>query len=83
MAALETIKVYLTITPKHLIRELFDAAVSRLSNDENEFLKESLFDPVRLLTQFADTERVKTLFDKFTPYLEDKQHQKDQKKTYR
>ncbi|XP_001606680.2 RRP12-like protein [Nasonia vitripennis] len=84
LATYETIKVYLKITSKELVGELFDKALDNLEkSDETEFFKESIFDLVRVLCQFTDINRVQVLYEKCVPILSDTKHQKEQKKAYR
>ncbi|XP_043269034.1 RRP12-like protein [Venturia canescens] len=84
LAAFDTIKVYLPITSKELIGELFDRALARLDETDNDdFTRQSIFDLIRVLTQYTDTERIQALYDKSAPILMDNKHQKEQKKAYR
>lgn len=76
--------MYLKITSKELVGELFDKALNNLEkSNETEFFKESIFDLVRLLCQFTDINRVQVLYEKCVPILADTKHQKEQKKAYR
>lgn len=84
LAAFDTIKVYLAITSKELTGELFDRAILRLDEPTvDEFLKQSVFDLIRVLTQFTDSDRLKILYEKCVPLLMDSKNQKGQKKAYR
>ena len=84
LAAFDTIKVYLTITDKDMIGELFDKALARLDEpDIDDFLKQTIFDLIRTLTQFTDVDRVKMLYEKCVPLLMNSKHHKEQKKAYR
>lgn len=84
LAAFDTIKVYLPITSKELTGELFDRALERLDGTDNDdFTRQSIFDLIRALTQYTDTERIQALYDKCAPILMDSKRQKEQKKAYR
>lgn len=84
LAAFDTIKVYLTITDKELTNELFDKALARLSDTEvDEFFKESVYDLIRLLVEYTDTDRLKKFYDMCIPFIKDKKKPKEQKKAYR
>ncbi|XP_012287618.1 RRP12-like protein isoform X2 [Orussus abietinus] len=84
LAAFDTIKVYLSITNKALVGELFDNALIKLKDPETEtFVKESVFDLVRLLIQFTDDSKLKVLYDFCTPTLMNMRKGKEQKKSYR
>ncbi|XP_034940350.1 RRP12-like protein [Chelonus insularis] len=84
LAAFDTIKVYLTITSKELCGELFDKALSKLQEpDQNDFVKQAVFDLIRILTQFTDQNRLQGLYEKCIPILMDDKNSKDQKKAYR
>nr|XP_003701407.1 PREDICTED: RRP12-like protein [Megachile rotundata] len=83
-AAFDTIKVYLTITNNELINELFDRALSRLQEpNANDFFKESVHDVIRLLVEYTDTRRLKTLYDICTQTIKKSSNTKEQKKAYR
>ncbi|KAK2577073.1 hypothetical protein KPH14_005885 [Odynerus spinipes] len=83
-AAFDTIKIYLTITDKELANELFDKALTRLSDTEvDEFFKESVYDLIRLLVEHTDTDRLKKLYDMCISFIKDKTKPKEQKKAYR
>lgn len=76
--------MYLSITTPDLTGELFDNALDKLAAPEtDEFTKESVFDLIRILTQYTDEQRIKTLFKKSVPLFADMKHQKEQKKAYR
>ncbi|XP_063989401.1 RRP12-like protein [Diachasmimorpha longicaudata] len=83
-AAFDTIKVYLTITPKDITGELFDKALEKLEAEgTDEFTKQSVFDLIRIVTEFTDRTRLQSLYDKIVPLLLESKHPKDQKKAYR
>ncbi|XP_026668407.1 RRP12-like protein isoform X2 [Ceratina calcarata] len=84
LAAFETIKVYLTITSKDLVHELFDRAICRLNEpNADEFFKESVHDIIRLLIEYTDVDRLKTFYDMCILSLKDSSKIKEQKKAYR
>ncbi|XP_076547072.1 RRP12-like protein [Osmia lignaria lignaria] len=84
LAAFDTIKVYLTITNNELIHELFDRALSRLDEpNADNFFKESVHDIIRLLVEYTDTDRLKTLYDICTQNIKESNNTKEQKKAYR
>ncbi|XP_058797316.1 RRP12-like protein [Phymastichus coffea] len=84
LACYETIKIYMKITSKDLVGELFDKALENLTKtNETDFFKESIFDLVRVLCQHTDIDRIKLLYEKCTALFEDTKHQKEQKKAYR
>ncbi|XP_015121144.1 RRP12-like protein [Diachasma alloeum] len=83
-AAFDTIKVYLTITPMEVTGELFDKALGKLEAEgTDDFTKQSVFDLIRVVTQFTDRTRLQSLYDKIVPLLLEDKHPKDQKKAYR
>lgn len=76
--------MYMKITSKDLVGELFDKALDNLvKSDETDFFKESIFDLVRVLCQHADIDRIKILYERCIPLFSDTKHQKEQKKAYR
>lgn len=78
------VQMYLMVTDKNLVGELFDTALSKIIEvKDNDFLRESLIDLVRLLTEYTDIKRIKILYEKIVPTLKDDKHPKDQKKAYR
>lgn len=81
---LSFVQTYLTVTDKNLVGEMFDTALNKIvETKDNDFLRESLIDLVRLLTEYTDINRIKILYDKIVPTLKDDKHPKDQKKAYR
>ncbi|OAD59899.1 RRP12-like protein [Eufriesea mexicana] len=83
-AAFDTIKVYLTITNEDLIHELFDRALCKFNEpNDDDFFKESIYDIIRLLTTYADTDRLKMFYDMCIPILKESSKVKEQKKAYR
>ncbi|XP_024936269.1 RRP12-like protein [Cephus cinctus] len=84
LAALDTIRVYLSITSNDIVGELFDRAMGRLNDPQiDSFLKESVYDLIRILTPHTEKERLKALYEKCIPVLMDTKNQKEQKKSYR
>ncbi|XP_035739840.1 RRP12-like protein isoform X2 [Vespa mandarinia] len=84
LATFDTIKIYLTITDKILVNELFDKSLSKLNDVEaDDFFKESVYDLIRLLIEYTDIDRLKKFYDMCLPYIEDKTKRKEQKKAYR
>ncbi|XP_048507370.1 RRP12-like protein isoform X2 [Athalia rosae] len=84
LAALETIKTYLTISNKELIAELFDRALERLqASDIDTFMKESILDLIRVVACHTDGERLLALYKQCVPSLSDSRNSKEQKKAYR
>ncbi|EZA47728.1 RRP12-like protein [Ooceraea biroi] len=84
LAALDTIKVYITITSSELANELFDNALRNFNNpDANTFLKESIHDLIRVLIGYADVTKLKVCYGMYVSFLKDNAKQKEQKKAYR
>lgn len=84
LAAFDTIKIYLTITSKELANELFDRAFANLNQPgADNFLKESIYDLIRLLIGYTDIEKLKKFFDMCLPFFSDNTKKKEQKKAYR
>ena len=84
LAALDTIKVYLAIASTELVTELFDCALSKLKDpNTDDFFKDSVHDIIRLLTEYADTGRLKKFYDMCIPCLKESCRIKEQKKAYR
>ncbi|XP_014485127.1 PREDICTED: RRP12-like protein isoform X2 [Dinoponera quadriceps] len=85
LAAFDTVKVYLTIASKELANELFDRALSKLSEPAgtDDFAKESIYDLIRVLIGYTDADRLKGYYDMCVPFLRDDGKQKEQKKAYR
>lgn len=84
LAAFETIKVYLTITSRELVQELFDRAMCRLNEpNTNDFFKESVHDIIRLLIEYTDIDRLKMFYDICISSLKESSMIKEQKKAYR
>lgn len=84
LAALDTIKVYMTITNSELANELFDRAVSKLDESHaDKFLKESIYDLIKALIGYTDVTKLSKYYDMCMPFLKDDINQKEQKKAYR
>lgn len=78
------LQVYLTITNKDLIHELFDRALSRLKElNADDFFKESVHDIIRLLVEYTDIDRLKTFYDMCILSIKESSNIKEQKKAYR
>ncbi|KAG6795184.1 RRP12-like protein [Apis mellifera caucasica] len=83
-ATFDTMKVYLTITNKDLIHELFDRALFRLKElNTDDFFKESVHDIIRLLVEYTDIDRLKTFYDICILSIKESSNIKEQKKAYR
>lgn len=85
LAALETIKVYLSISSAELCIELFERAMNKLdgaSKDDN-FLKESILDLLRALVSYQSMEYIGKLYDSNVARLKETSDHKEQKKYYR
>ena len=83
-ATYDTIRVYLTITDKELVHELFDRALFKLKEpDIDDFFKESIHDIIRLFINYTDINRLKTFYDMSVPLLKEISKTKEQKKAYR
>lgn len=78
-------QVYLTIANKELIGELFDRALGKLKEPDtkDEFHKESIYDLIRVLTEYTDIKRLKTFYHMCTPFIKNDKKPKEQKKAYR
>nr|XP_033324952.1 RRP12-like protein [Megalopta genalis] len=84
LAAYETLKMYLSITSKELINELYDRALARSNEpDADDFFKESVHDIIRLLIEYTDVDRLKTFYDICIPAIKTSPKMKEQKKAYR
>lgn len=84
LAAFDTLKVYLNITNAELTGELFDKALGILQDPQSdEYLKQSVFDIIRVLVQFTDRSKLTQLYDICAPLLMATNHPKEQKKSYR
>ncbi|XP_060526984.1 RRP12-like protein [Cylas formicarius] len=87
LAALETIKTYLTISRPELSKQLFANALERLhaSSDEPEdsFIKESILDLIRALVPYQDHDQIAFLYRQCVESLPEIKNNKEQKKAYR
>ncbi|KAG5889831.1 hypothetical protein JTB14_023156 [Gonioctena quinquepunctata] len=87
LAALDTIKLYLSIARPELNQQLFNHAIERLnsSSDEPEdhFIKESILDLIRALVPYQSCENVNILYQQCVKSLPDIKNNKEQKKAYR
>lgn len=76
--------MYLKITSKELVHELYDRALYRLKEpNADEFFKESVYDIIRLLIEYTDINRIETFYDMCVPALKEDTKVKEQKKAYR
>ncbi|CAD1471378.1 unnamed protein product [Heterotrigona itama] len=79
-----TIKIYLTITNKELVNELFDRVLSKLKEPHvDDFLKESIHDIIRLLIEHTDIDKIKAFYDISVSCLKENSKLREQKKVYR
>ncbi|KAJ8929349.1 hypothetical protein NQ314_017977 [Rhamnusium bicolor] len=87
LAALDTIKLYLSIARPQLNQQLFSHAIERLnsSSDEPEdhFIKESILDLIRALVPYQNSENVNILYQQCVKCLPEIKNNKEQKKAYR
>jgi len=84
LAALDTIKIYMTITSSELANELFDRAFKKLNEtNADTFFKESIYDIIRVLIGYTDITRLSKCYDMCILFLKDNTKQKEQKKAYR
>lgn len=86
LAALDTIKVYLTIAKSELTKQLFNSALERLdgSGEPDElFVKESVLDLIRALVPYQDAESINKLYQQCIKSLSEIKNNKEQKKAYR
>ncbi|XP_020293878.1 RRP12-like protein [Pseudomyrmex gracilis] len=84
LAALDTIKIYMTIANTDLANELFDQALGKLNEDgTDEFFKQSVHDLLRTLIGYTDVARLNKYYSMCEPVLMDDSKKKAQKKAYR
>lgn len=87
LAALETIKLYLTISRPELNQQLFSNALERLnaSSDEPEdhFIKESILDLIKTLIPYQSAESITIIYEQCVKNLPEIKNNKEQKKAYR
>ncbi|EFA09698.2 RRP12-like protein [Tribolium castaneum] len=87
LAALDTIKVYLTIAKPELTQQLLTHAIERLNSSsedpEDSFIKESILDLIRALVPYQDVENIKVLYEQCVKPLPEIKSNKEQKKAYR
>ncbi|KAJ8983810.1 hypothetical protein NQ317_008936 [Molorchus minor] len=87
LAALDTIKLYLSIARPELTQQLFSHAIERLnsSSDEPEdhFIKESILDLIRALVPYQNSQNVNVLYQQCVMCLPEIKNNKEQKKAYR
>uniref|UniRef100_A0A6P7FHR4 RRP12-like protein n=1 Tax=Diabrotica virgifera virgifera TaxID=50390 RepID=A0A6P7FHR4_DIAVI len=87
LAALDTIKLYLSIARPELTQQLFNNAIERLnsSSDEPEdhFIKESILDLIRALVPYQNAQNVEILYQQCIQNLPEIKNNKEQKKAYR
>lgn len=87
LAALDTIKLFLSIAKPELHQQLFSHAIERLNSSsedpEDSFIKESILDLIRALVSYQNAANVKLLYDQCIKSLPDIKNNKEQKKAYR
>ncbi|ERL87854.1 hypothetical protein D910_05242 [Dendroctonus ponderosae] len=87
LAALETIKLYLTISRPELNQQLFSNALERLnaSSDEPEdhFIKESILDLIKTLIPYQGADSIAIIYEQCVKNLPAIKNNKEQKKAYR
>jgi ribosomal RNA-processing protein 12 len=87
LAALETIKVYLTIAKSDLTQQLLTHAIERLNSSsedpEDSFIKESILDLIRALVPYQNVDNIKVLYEQCVKPLPEIKSNKEQKKAYR
>ncbi|KRT79477.1 hypothetical protein AMK59_7165, partial [Oryctes borbonicus] len=85
LAALETIKVYLTIARPELTKQLFTSALEKLNStsETDQFIIESVMDLIRALVRYQTVESIQTLYEQFVKKLPEIKNSKEQKKLYR
>ncbi|KAL1502843.1 hypothetical protein ABEB36_007927 [Hypothenemus hampei] len=87
LAALETIKLYLTIANNELAAQLFKNALERFNTSseepEDHFIKESILDLMRPLIAYQNSDNVATIYNECVKNLPEIKDNKEQKKAYR
>ncbi|CAG9862008.1 unnamed protein product [Phyllotreta striolata] len=87
LAALDTIKVYLSIARPELNQQLFNNAMERLNSNSDEpedhFIKESILDLIRALVPYQNADNVDQLYQQCVKNLPQIKNNKEQKKAYR
>lgn len=85
LAALETVKVYLSIANAELCAELFERAINKLdeAGKDDNFLKESILDLLRALVPYQRVEYIGKLYESNVARLKETSDHKEQKKYYR
>lgn len=85
LAALDTIKAYLTITSSELANELFDRARAKLDEpDADDFFREGVHDLTRALIGYTSADRLSEHYEtRCVPALKNGTARKEQKKAYR
>lgn len=87
LAALDTIKVYLTIAKPELTQQLLNHAIERLNSSsedpEDSFIKESILDLIRALVPYQNVDNIKILYEQCVKPLPEIKSNKEQKKAYR
>ncbi|KAF5307989.1 hypothetical protein FQR65_LT06557 [Abscondita terminalis] len=88
LAALETIKVYLTISKPELIQQLFESALERLKNTESTdadtlYLKEAIMDLIRQLVPYQNHESIEKLYFACVKPVPKIKNKKEQQKGFR
>nr|XP_022918045.1 RRP12-like protein [Onthophagus taurus] len=87
LAALDTIKVYLSISKPELKHQLFKNALEKMesSNDQPDqsFLNESIMDLIRALIPYQSVEEITNLYENYIKKLPEIKNNREQKKLYR
>ncbi|CAH0554769.1 unnamed protein product [Brassicogethes aeneus] len=87
LAALDTIKVFLSVARTELTQQLFAHALERLNSSsedpEDSFIKESILDLIRALVSYQKAENIAKLYEQCVKNLPEITNNKEQKKAYR
>ncbi|KAF5291161.1 hypothetical protein FQA39_LY14403 [Lamprigera yunnana] len=89
LAALETIKVFLSISTQDLILQLFDSALERLEPNENAgsaddlYKKEAIMDLIRELVPYQNEESITKLYKSGIKPIPKMTNKKEQQKAFR
>lgn len=87
LAALDTIKVYLSVARPELTQSLFTTALQRLNSSsedpEDSFIKESILDLIRALVPYQNADNINLLYEQCVKHLPEITNNKEQKKAYR
>ncbi|KAK4876177.1 hypothetical protein RN001_012599 [Aquatica leii] len=88
LAALETIKVFLTVSKPELVQQLFDSALERLQGTEGVdadslYLKEAIMDLIRELVPYQNHESIEKLYLSSVKPIPKMTNKKEQQKAFR